>query len=141
MEGVAHLEVEEVHRTEEVEQIFLKLPIILDMDKMLAAINQITEISSNSILSSIRVINNIQPRNINKSRSNTNLHQDPTSTLHLVTCKLRSTLNLKFPNTDSKMDSPLDRIIKHTETNTKQTHHLENVHETKPSAAQTEAIP
>ena len=112
VEGVGHSEVEEVHQPMVVvaEIISTKTPIILDMDKTPATINQIMETSSSNILSSTRILNNIpsrssiNPLNNTNLLSNINLHQDPMSILHLATCKLKSTLNLEYPNMGSKMD-------------------------------------
>lgn len=140
-EGVALSEVEGVHQIVVEEISNLKTPIILDMDKILATINQATEISSNNILSSIRTINNIRLRSSINLLCNTNLHQDPMSILHLVTFRLQFTLNLKFLNTGNKMDSLLETTNQHTDTRAMQTHRPENVHETKPSATRTEGIP
>jgi hypothetical protein len=148
VEVVVHSEVEEVHHRVVEETFNNKIPIIPDMDKILETINRITEISSNNILSSTKTISNIRLRSNIKLLNNINLHQDHMSILHLETCKLQSMLGLKpilnprCRNTDSKTDSPLDKIVNHyTRTNLMPTHRLENVHETKLSETQTEDIP
>jgi hypothetical protein len=112
VEGVVHSEVEEVHQPMVVvEQIIsTETPIIPDMDKTLAIIDRIMEINHNNILSSTRIVNNIRsrssinPLNNTNLLSNINLHLGHMSILHLVTCKLRSILNLKCLNMGSKMD-------------------------------------
>lgn len=142
-ERVGHSEVEEAHQTVVVQQITnIKTPTIPDTDKMLETTNQIMEIHSNNILNSIKMVNNILARNSIMLLSSTKHHLAPISILLLETCKLRDIPNLKSLNTDTKMDSLLDRVIcHHTEITTTPAHHRENVHETKLSATQTEAIP
>jgi hypothetical protein len=148
VEVVVHSEVEEVHHRVVEETFNNKIPIIPDMDKILETINRITEISSSNILSSIKTISNIRLRSNINLLNNINLRQDHMSILHLAICNLRSMLNLKpilnpkCRNMDNKPDLPLDKVVNHyTRTNLMPTHHLENVHETKPSETQTEDIP
>lgn len=141
VEGVVLLEVEEVHPTEVVEETSnIKTAIIPVMDKILATINRTMEIN-NHILSNIRVTSNTQSRSSTSRLNNSNLHRDLMSILHLVACKLRPILNLKFLNTGSTVDSLLDITNRLTETRAMPIHHQENVHETKLSATQIEAIP
>jgi hypothetical protein len=140
---VVHPEVEEVPLCVVEETSNIKTPIILDMDKTLAITNRTMEINSNNILSSTKIINNIRRRKIINLLNNINFHRDLISILHLVTCRLRSTLNLKYHNTDNNPDSQLDKIVSHyTGTKIMPIHHPEeNEHETKLSETQTEDIP
>lgn len=143
VEDVARPVVEEVHRCVVEETFNNRTPILPDMDKILETINRIMEINSSNILSSFKTINNIQFRSSINPLNNINLHQDLISILHLATYKLRSTLSLRYRNTDNKPDLQLDKTVSHyTETQIRPTHHPEeNEHETKLSETQTKDIP